>query len=111
MRDRSKQRANRRMQQEFIGMRNNVGILDPTPYHAVKNMVNEEKRKSKSSNKDDVARRSDFILRRRLLISYHGGKQIVYVTLLQTLRMKIGDRVYLIKTNMPIRPYKACKMD
>lgn len=55
MRDRSKQRANRRMKQEFIDMRNNVGILDPTPYHAVKNMVNEEKRKSKSSNKDDVA--------------------------------------------------------
>lgn len=55
MRDRSKQRANRRMKQEFLDMRNNVGILDPTPYQAVKNMVNEEKKKSKSSNKEAVA--------------------------------------------------------
>lgn len=55
MRDRSRQRANRRMKQEFLSMRNDMGIKDPTPYHAVKHMVELEKKASKSSNKKEVA--------------------------------------------------------
>ena len=54
MRDRSRQRANRRMKQEFLAMRNSAGILDPTPYYAVKNMVEEEKKRAKSSYKKEV---------------------------------------------------------
>lgn len=55
MRDRSKQRANRRLRQVMIAMRNNVGILDPTPYQAVKHIVEMEKKSAKSSNKKEVA--------------------------------------------------------
>ena len=55
MRDRSRQRANRRMKQEFLSMRNDMGIKDLTPYYAVKHMVEQEKKASKSSNKKEVA--------------------------------------------------------
>ena len=55
MKNREKQRANRRMKQEFLSMRNDMGIKDPTPYHAVKHMVEQEKKASKSSNKKGVA--------------------------------------------------------
>lgn len=55
MRDRSKQRANRRLKQEMLEMHNNVGIMDPTPYQAVKNMVAQEKTQKKPSNKKGVA--------------------------------------------------------
>ena len=51
MKNRDRQRANRRMKQEYLAMRNSVGILDPTQYQAVKNMVDAEKKKAKSSNK------------------------------------------------------------
>lgn len=55
MRDRSRQRANRRTKQEFLSMRNDMGIKDPTPYHAVKHMVEQEKKVAKFSNKKEVA--------------------------------------------------------
>ena len=51
MKNRNRQRANRRMKQEYLAMRNSVGILDPTPYQAVKNMVAAEKKNAKSSKK------------------------------------------------------------
>ena len=50
MKNRGRQRANRRMKQEYLAMRNSVGILDLTPYQAVKNLVVVEKKKAKSSN-------------------------------------------------------------
>ena len=55
MKNREKQRANRRMKQEFLSMRNDMGIKDPTPYYAVKHMVEQEKKAAKSSNKKQVA--------------------------------------------------------
>lgn len=56
MRNRERQRANRRMKQDFLEMRNSVGILDPTPYQAVKNMVAEEMKNAKySKKKNEVA--------------------------------------------------------
>ena len=39
MKNRERQRANRRMKQEFLSMRNDMGIKDLTPYYAVKHMV------------------------------------------------------------------------
>lgn len=55
MKNRERQRANRRMKQEFLSMRNDMGIKDLTPYYAVKHMVEQEKKASKSSNKKEVA--------------------------------------------------------
>lgn len=55
MKNRERQRANRRMKQEYLSIRNSVGILDPTPYQAVKHMVDLEKINAKSSDKKEVA--------------------------------------------------------
>lgn len=38
MKDRRRQRENRRDKEEKLDMRNTAGILDPTPYYAVLNM-------------------------------------------------------------------------
>ena len=55
MRDRRRQRANRRMNQEVLSMRIDMGIQDPPPYLAVKHMVEQEKKAAKFSNKKGVA--------------------------------------------------------
>ena len=51
MRDRTKQRANRKLRRQMIAMRNAYGIVDPTPYYAVKHMLEEQNKNAKSSNK------------------------------------------------------------
>ena len=38
MKDRRRQRENRRCKEEKLDMRNHTGILDPTPYYAVLDM-------------------------------------------------------------------------
>lgn len=43
MRDRKKQRENRRKKEDILSMRNGTGVLDPTPYYAVKNICKQEK--------------------------------------------------------------------
>lgn len=40
MKNRERQRANRRSEEEKLHIRNNTGELDPTPYLAVLNMRN-----------------------------------------------------------------------
>ena len=40
MKERRRQRENRRCKEEKLDIRNNTGILDPTPYYAVLNMRN-----------------------------------------------------------------------
>ena len=40
MKERKRQRENRRCKEEKIDIRNNTGVLDPTPYYAVLNMRN-----------------------------------------------------------------------
>ena len=55
MRDRTKQREKRKLKRQMIAMRNACGVVDPTPYYAVKNMLEEQSKKSKSSNKKGVA--------------------------------------------------------
>jgi len=40
MKERKRQRENRRCKEEKLDIRNNTGILDPTPYYAVLNMRN-----------------------------------------------------------------------
>ena len=55
MRDRKKQHERRKLKRQMIAMRNASGVVDPTPYYAVKHMLEEQSRKSKSSNKKGVA--------------------------------------------------------
>ena len=43
MKNRDRQRANRRMKEEMISRRRECGIKDPTPYEAVKNMIRTER--------------------------------------------------------------------
>lgn len=40
MKDRKRQRENRRCNEEKIDIRDNTGVLDPTPFYAVLNMRN-----------------------------------------------------------------------
>lgn len=40
MRNRKKQRELRKLKEEKLDIRNNTGVLDPTPYYAVLNMRN-----------------------------------------------------------------------
>mgnify|MGYP003548978140 CR=1 FL=1 len=55
MRDRTKQREKRKLKRQMIAMRNACGVVDPTPYYAVKNMLEEQSKKSGSSNKNEQA--------------------------------------------------------
>ena len=55
MRDRTKQREKRKLKRQMIAMRNACGVVAPTPYYAVKNMLEEQNEKSGSTNKNEVA--------------------------------------------------------
>ena len=41
MKKRTKQRANRRLKEEILELRDSCGVKDPTPYEAVKEMIRE----------------------------------------------------------------------
>ena len=41
MRDRKKQHERRKLKRQMIAMRNACGVVDPTPYYAVKHMLEE----------------------------------------------------------------------
>ncbi|MCR5232486.1 MAG: hypothetical protein K6E53_01055 [Lachnospiraceae bacterium] len=44
MKNRERQRANRKLKEEMLSIRDHCGVKDPTPYEAVKEMINEVKR-------------------------------------------------------------------
>ena len=44
MKNRDRQRHNRRVKEELLDLRNMSGVKDPTPYEAVKEMIEENKR-------------------------------------------------------------------
>jgi hypothetical protein len=54
MKDRKRQRENRRCKEEKLNIRNYTGVLDPTPYYAVLHMRNGNyyAQKEKSGRKD-----------------------------------------------------------
>ena len=54
MKDRKRQRDNRRCKEEKLDIRNNTGVLDPTPYYAVLHMRNGNyyAKKQKSERKE-----------------------------------------------------------
>jgi hypothetical protein len=54
MKDRKRQRENRRCKEEKLDIRDYTGVLDPTPYYAVLNMRNGYyyARKQKSGRKE-----------------------------------------------------------
>ena len=41
MKNRNRQRLNRRIKQEMLDIRDSCGVKDPTPYEAVKEMIKE----------------------------------------------------------------------
>ena len=43
MKNRKRQRANREMKEEMLDLHDSCGIQDPTPYTAVKNIIQREK--------------------------------------------------------------------
>ena len=58
MKNRERQRANRKLKEERLALRDYCGIMDPTPYEAVKNMIRQEKgaaKKEAASRKTAVA--------------------------------------------------------
>ena len=50
MKNRNRQRLNRRLKEEFVSLRDSCGVKDPTPHEAVKKLIN-ELRKSKERRK------------------------------------------------------------
>ena len=44
MKNRDKQRQNRKRKEEMLNIRNEYGNYDPTPYEAVKNIIHENKK-------------------------------------------------------------------
>ena len=43
MKNRNRQRANRKLKEEMLSLRDSCGVKDPTPYEAVKEIINEMK--------------------------------------------------------------------
>lgn len=41
MKNRNRQRLNRRLKEEFVSLRDSCGVKDPTPYEAVKSIIKE----------------------------------------------------------------------
>ena len=48
MKSRERQRANRRIKEELLNLRDECGVKDPTPYEAVKELLNEFRRPNES---------------------------------------------------------------
>ena len=53
MKNRTRQRANRKIKEEMLELRDMCGIKDPTPYEAVKEIIN-ELRKYKERSKHGI---------------------------------------------------------
>ena len=53
MKNRARQRANRKINEEMLELRDMCGIKDPTPYEAVKEIIN-ELRKNKERSKHGI---------------------------------------------------------
>ncbi len=47
MKNRIKQRSNRRIKEELLDLKNACGVYDPTPYEAVMQIIREEREKRK----------------------------------------------------------------
>ena len=55
MKNRDKQRQNRKRKEEMLNIRNEYGNYDPTPYEAVKNIIQEDyKNKGRRKQKCDA---------------------------------------------------------
>ncbi len=52
MKTRDKQRQNRKRKEEMLNIRNEYGNYDPTPYEAVKNIIQENYKNRKGGNKN-----------------------------------------------------------
>lgn len=50
MKSRERQRANRRIKEELLNLRDECGVKDPTPYEAVKELLNEFRRPNERRN-------------------------------------------------------------
>lgn len=51
MKDRTRQRINRRIKEQMLDLRNECGVNDPTPYEAVREIVNELRKRSERGKK------------------------------------------------------------
>ena len=47
MKNRTKQRANRMIKEEMLDIRDSCGVMDPTPYEAVKEIIKEIRKKER----------------------------------------------------------------
>lgn len=51
MKNRNRQRANRRIREEMLEIRDSCGIIDSTPYEAVKEIIKKLKKRTERSGK------------------------------------------------------------
>ena len=54
MKNRERQRANRKLKEEMLSIRDHCGVKDPTPYEAVKEIINEMKRNKERRGRHGV---------------------------------------------------------
>ena len=54
MRNRQKQRILKKLREKGLSPRDETGMLDPTPYEAVKRIINEEKAKIKKMTVEEL---------------------------------------------------------
>lgn len=52
MKNRIRQRSNRRIKEEIIDLKNSCGFYDPTPYEAVKQIIKEERELQKKLKRE-----------------------------------------------------------
>ena len=50
MKNRKKQRENRRLKEEMLNLKDSCGVYDPTPHEAVKNMIKEMRKEAGVNN-------------------------------------------------------------
>ncbi len=50
MKNRTKQRLNRRIKEQMLDLKNSCGINDPTPYEAVRKMIEEARKSNERKN-------------------------------------------------------------
>ncbi|MBR3039820.1 MAG: hypothetical protein IKI20_04085 [Lachnospiraceae bacterium] len=52
MKNRIRQRSNRRIKEEILDLKNSCGFYDPTPYEAVKQIIKEERELQKKLKRE-----------------------------------------------------------
>ena len=54
MKNRKRQRANRRIKEELLELRDSCGVKDPTPYEAIKLIIRNQKNFERGTKRNEI---------------------------------------------------------